>query len=351
MSEKEKMAFFTSIASMTKTTDVLQAAEDLLETFPQQTEFYEDGGAFQPLEFWKRLGWCPDLIVGNSKPADVQQHSLGCTVYRVKVMSTGNRGEKGTRRSSLCKRKTRSELLEAKAEKTAEAKAKEAAEAEALKAAEVAAAAAAEAARLEAAKHSESDEDSPTLDSDSSSSSSNSSDDTKKKKKKKAKKAKKTKKVKKANKKKRESQPAETRIELKARQAAERVMEKERLRAIGESAKVRAKALGDHHKHAKEIVTKLSVLRKSFEALFAKPTINHVPTMIVDPAKAAFETIKSHIDAAAVAISSDEIKPLKLTAQDHDGSNTPRCCFIFRWCCSVCETCEMCFCCFDCLFV
>ena len=53
------------------------------------------GGEFRPLGYWKKLGYDDDRIAANSDPDDVRECRVAGKVYRVPVMSHGERGSEG----------------------------------------------------------------------------------------------------------------------------------------------------------------------------------------------------------------------------------------------------------------
>jgi hypothetical protein len=99
------MAFYASSEGLTGP-DVLKKARELLTASEAHGEYYIDGGEFLPLSVWGRRGFDEERILLHSLPADVREDRVLGTTYRVKVLSTGNRGEAMTTRTTQCKRKS-----------------------------------------------------------------------------------------------------------------------------------------------------------------------------------------------------------------------------------------------------
>ena len=59
-------------------------------------QLYANMGQYLPLDVWKTQGFNPEMIKANTKPEDIRTCSVLGLCYRVEIMSTGNRGSKGT---------------------------------------------------------------------------------------------------------------------------------------------------------------------------------------------------------------------------------------------------------------
>ena len=72
----------------------------LIERYEVHEEYYEEGGLFLPLAVWERKGFDPDVIKAGTEPKDIQQHPVLGPCYRLRLLATGTRGNRGWRGSS-----------------------------------------------------------------------------------------------------------------------------------------------------------------------------------------------------------------------------------------------------------
>ena len=63
-------------------------------------EYYIDGGGFLPLSVWTTRGFNVDNIEAKSATEDKKLHNVFGMTYRVKILSKGNNGTQGSKRSS-----------------------------------------------------------------------------------------------------------------------------------------------------------------------------------------------------------------------------------------------------------
>ena len=96
----EAMQAFYKEAAAASSQKITQLYEKTTSKYKQVEEFWEHGGSYLPLSVWQNQGWDIDRIKANSKPEDVRFTSQGGEVYRVRIMSAGNRGVQGDRSSN-----------------------------------------------------------------------------------------------------------------------------------------------------------------------------------------------------------------------------------------------------------
>jgi hypothetical protein len=295
---EQRMTFFSSSDGLTGA-DVIKKARELLVASESHGEYYVDGGEFLPLSVWGRRGFDENNIMMRSLKSDVREDRVLGTIYRVKILSTGNKGEATTTRSTVCKRK--SKALPAPQDQSSSSRPRLALE---------------DGSAADASTpHASSDEgssSSPSDSSDTSSSSSSSSAKHKKKSKKgkkgktgkKEKKVKKEKKLKKGKKDKKgkkgkndkkgkkDARP-ETELEKKARLALERAQAKEA-----------SKRLLANSKAAEAVLAKVGGIIIALGAILEKENMNMVAPLIRDPLSthlANFEALKSNAESVLLA--------------------------------------------------
>ena len=78
----------------------VKRAEELLSQYEEEEEFYVNNGEYLPLGVWAARGFDTKAIEEFTDEKDRRIHAVLGPVYRVKILSTGQRGCKGQRRSS-----------------------------------------------------------------------------------------------------------------------------------------------------------------------------------------------------------------------------------------------------------
>ena len=101
MSNEEQTKFFKDCSAFRKRDDLAQFAKTVFETFTVEAKVYYHGGEFLPLTVWETRGFDSRLIEAASDPSDVMEHPVLGITYRVSIVSTGLKGETGTRSSSV----------------------------------------------------------------------------------------------------------------------------------------------------------------------------------------------------------------------------------------------------------
>ena len=101
MSDEEQAKFFKDCGAVRKRDDLAEFAKTVFETFTVEAKVYYNGGEFLPLRVWETRGFDPVAIEASSDPSDVMEHKVLGTTYRVSIVSTGLKGERGTRSSSV----------------------------------------------------------------------------------------------------------------------------------------------------------------------------------------------------------------------------------------------------------
>ena len=94
----KKRAFMAKISEMSSV-GVAKEAEDFIN-HESHSEFYVDSGEFLPLTVWQARGFDIVAIVEKSRPSDMKDHDVLGKTYRVSLLTTGNKGEKGIKRRS-----------------------------------------------------------------------------------------------------------------------------------------------------------------------------------------------------------------------------------------------------------
>ena len=94
MTEQQKQDFFNKTQS-TKSALQSQLAS-IRRSFKRNEKVWACGGEFRPLGYWKTMGYDEERIAANSDPDDVRECRIAGTVYRVPVMSHGERSSEVT---------------------------------------------------------------------------------------------------------------------------------------------------------------------------------------------------------------------------------------------------------------
>jgi len=238
--------------------------EDLLEKKSSYETFYQEGGAYLPLSVWATKGFNIQDIVDGTADADIIEHPVLKTCYRVKILAKGTRGSDGWLRSSK-------NAVADKKRKLADAFIKGAVDG-------------ADAATKDndtgedGDKDGDKDKKGGKDDSDSKSSSSSSSSSSGSKHKKKKKKDKKKKKAKKE--KKRKAKKAKKEKKDKKRAAKQEKDDKESKKVCEAKAKI-----------AKAILEKLSPVKGGLQLILGRADITHLPGPVKDRVEAIYKKI------------------------------------------------------------
>jgi hypothetical protein len=105
LSDEQRMAFYVAADGM-EGVAVIKKAREMITASEAHGEFYIDGGEWLPLSVWGKRGFDEDRIKRLTLPIDVREDRVLGTTYRVKVLSTGNKGEKVVTRTSECRRRS-----------------------------------------------------------------------------------------------------------------------------------------------------------------------------------------------------------------------------------------------------
>ena len=71
-----------------------------ISTYEVNEEFFETSGTFQPLSYWERQGYDVNLIKANSSDKDKIKDAVLGECYRVRLLTTGERGKRGQKEES-----------------------------------------------------------------------------------------------------------------------------------------------------------------------------------------------------------------------------------------------------------
>ena len=89
--------------------EVVNQAKKILLRTEEKEDYFDDKGEFLPLSVWVSQGYDGTDIVANTPATDKKTHPVLGLVYRVAILSTGNRGARGTKESEvICSRPTKS---------------------------------------------------------------------------------------------------------------------------------------------------------------------------------------------------------------------------------------------------
>ena len=91
LTAEQQQEFMQSIASMTGPQTV-EYANEVLETFEEHAEFYEDSGEFQPLGYYQARGYDIDAIARLTPQCDIRSHPVLGLTYRVRIYKSGRSG-------------------------------------------------------------------------------------------------------------------------------------------------------------------------------------------------------------------------------------------------------------------
>ena len=99
LSAKEKQEFFQETSA--NGLEVVNQAKKILERTEEKEDYYDDQGSFLPLSVWVSQGYDGTSIVANTPAKNQKTHPVLGLVYRVSILTTGNRGAKGTKESDV----------------------------------------------------------------------------------------------------------------------------------------------------------------------------------------------------------------------------------------------------------
>ena len=94
MTEEQKKDFFIKTRSCA--ISLQSELQRIITGFKRTEKEWSVGGDFRPLAYWKKLGYDEELIKANSDKDDIRECRVAGTVYRVPVMSHGERSSEGT---------------------------------------------------------------------------------------------------------------------------------------------------------------------------------------------------------------------------------------------------------------
>ena len=109
LSVEQQTAFYEGAHDMERR-DMLKKASEILEATEAHGEFYVDGGKFLPLSVWANMGYDVQRIETLTLKEDIKEDRVLGQTYRVKILSTGNKGETMLARKSVLKRKRQTPL-------------------------------------------------------------------------------------------------------------------------------------------------------------------------------------------------------------------------------------------------
>jgi hypothetical protein len=84
----------------TSGSEAVAMATELIDNFKIDQEYYADGGEYLPLSVWATRGFDATMIAAKTPERDRRICSILGPTFRVKILSTGNSGTRGTKRAS-----------------------------------------------------------------------------------------------------------------------------------------------------------------------------------------------------------------------------------------------------------
>ena len=66
-----------------------------MQAFEEHAEYYDDGGEWLPLSVWAARGFDVEAIALKSRPEDRKPHPIVGETFRVSILRSGHRGNKG----------------------------------------------------------------------------------------------------------------------------------------------------------------------------------------------------------------------------------------------------------------
>ncbi len=99
LSEQNKNDFMISMHG-TSGSEAAAMATTLIQTFQIDQEYYADGGEYLPLSVWQTRGFDAARIEANTPERDRRICSILGPTFRVKILSTGNSGSRGSKRAT-----------------------------------------------------------------------------------------------------------------------------------------------------------------------------------------------------------------------------------------------------------
>lgn len=99
LTDAQRQAFYQSARNLGFAKTIESAESFRLEKYQQEEEYFVNGGEFLPLSVWANQGFNTELIVKNTSPNDIRDHDVLGKTYRVKILSTGKRGQQGSRQT------------------------------------------------------------------------------------------------------------------------------------------------------------------------------------------------------------------------------------------------------------
>ena len=98
LTDEQKLSFFQNIRGITKKADLAEFTENTFAKISVREKQFYDGGKFLPLGAWGAKGFNVENIRTKSAKADVQEHPVLGTVYRVSIIQSGTMHREGYRR-------------------------------------------------------------------------------------------------------------------------------------------------------------------------------------------------------------------------------------------------------------
>jgi len=98
LSEEEQAQFYKDAADESSTAVIMKMAENRIEKYKTQEQAWMMGGAFLPLKVWETQGHDPVRIQNNTLPEDICETAQMGVCYRLRILTTLDRGATGSAR-------------------------------------------------------------------------------------------------------------------------------------------------------------------------------------------------------------------------------------------------------------
>ena len=72
-----------------------------MQAFEEHAEYYDDGGEWLPLSVWATRGFDVEAIALKSRPEDRRSHPIVGDTFRVSILRSGHRGNKGAKKIDI----------------------------------------------------------------------------------------------------------------------------------------------------------------------------------------------------------------------------------------------------------
>jgi len=97
MADNEQQGFFAAINTLPKN-EAIGYAKEMMNLYENRETFFESSGEFLPLSVWATRGYDVVALEAHAAPEDKREDPIFGTIYRIRVLTTGERGAQGFQR-------------------------------------------------------------------------------------------------------------------------------------------------------------------------------------------------------------------------------------------------------------